>query len=768
MEEKLNEDNKKQQLQETAYKSQNQQEEINIKNKLKNSYGTNSTMSQHFYSCENGSQGNESEYQVNITSLQQSKLYNEKSQITISNQENSETKNSDFNSIYNDDQVQQKNFQLLKENQRLQDLIMDYCSNGDLQNLKLILEKQKTIPISINSKNFDDFTPLLQSTFEGQYQITKYLLETQKDININAQTSFGRTSLHHACIKGYKNILELLLQYKPNINAQDKEQCTPLHYAAQYGHEELVDILLENENINLDIKNQYNSKAHDVAINRIIYNKIKRKMYGSTCSTGDLHSSLGSTQNIEDSQDLNSNQQPIQEYSRCVYGDYLLKNSRQDRLEKILYLTKKQSSGSQKFSDKIKTQQKLLNTSEKSQSDKKGTKIDSQKSYYSNTSDKENTGKELTKSKISNKVKMFQNVMKQNQNSINLNKQLNKVGPKDFNIVQKLGQGSFGSVYLVQKKQDGKLYAMKTLRKEQVFGKNLVKYVRAEQEILSIMNHPFIVKLDSAFQTDNKLYLVMEYCPGGDLEGLLIQNGRLKESQAKVYLAEILLAIEALHKEKIVFRDLKPQNVVIDQEGHANLIDFGLSRTGVGSKNKLTSFCGSLAYLAPEMLQKQGHNFTLDYYLFGLLVYELLSGYPPYYSDDKKTLFNNIKSAQLNFPRYFSKNAKDLVTKLLKREPIERLGATNGAQEIKNHPFFSDINWEDCYNRKLKVLKPDIDEDLMALVQDKQYMKKNNLIVTFSENEQVITEKTKYFIPSWDYQNKNHNPIIDGQKTRIM
>ncbi len=139
---------------------------------------------------------------------------------------------------------------------------------------------------------------------------------------------------------------------------------------------------------------------------------------------------------------------------------------------------------------------------------------------------------------------------------------------------------------------------------------------------------------------------------------------RFKESQAKVYLAEVLLALEALHNNKIVYRDLKPSNIVLDKDGHAMLTDFGLSKTDVMENQKLRSFCGSIAYLAPEMLQKSGHTYSIDWYLYGVLVYELLSGYPPYYNDNKAKLLENIKTARLRFPKYFSKEAQDLITKV--------------------------------------------------------------------------------------------------------
>ena len=156
-----------------------------------------------------------------------------------------------------------------------------------------------------------------------------------------------------------------------------------------------------------------------------------------------------------------------------------------------------------------------------------------------------------------------------------------------------------------------------------------------ERNVLSITNHPFIVKLNYAFQTLEKLFLILDYCPGGDLaEHLAIEN-RFTEDRAKIYLCEIILALEDLHKRDIIFRDLKPDNVVLDLQGHAMLTDFGLSKEGVMDAKSAKSFCGSIAYLAPEMLKRKGHGKSVDWYLLGVLFYEMLVGIPPYFTDNK-------------------------------------------------------------------------------------------------------------------------------------
>jgi serine/threonine protein kinase len=239
---------------------------------------------------------------------------------------------------------------------------------------------------------------------------------------------------------------------------------------------------------------------------------------------------------------------------------------------------------------------------------------------------------------------------------------------------------------------------MKILNKERIFGNkhiesNLVRYAYTERNILCSIQHPFIVQLNFAFQTPEKLALVMDYCAGGDLGHQLAKDKKFTENKARFYICEILLALEELHKHGIIFRDLKPENVVLDSQGHAHLTDFGLSKEGIYGTQITKSFCGSVAYLAPEMLRRKGHDKSVDWYLLGVLLYEMLTGIPPYYSINREQLFYNIQRGKLHMPRYVSEPAKNLISKLLHRDPKKRLGYARDSDELKEHIFFQDINW---------------------------------------------------------------------------
>ena len=182
-----------------------------------------------------------------------------------------------------------------------------------------------------------------------------------------------------------------------------------------------------------------------------------------------------------------------------------------------------------------------------------------------------------------------------------------------------------------------------------------------ERNVLSYTRHPFIVGLNFAFQTRDKLFLILDYCPGGDLGKVLSREKRLTEDRAKMYLCEILLALEDLHKKDVIFRDLKPDNVVLDADGHVLLTDFGLSKEGVLDNQGARSFCGSVAYLAPEMLRRTGHGKSVDWYLLGVLLYEMLVGIPPYFTNNREKLFQNIQRGPLLIPSQLSREAKNLL-----------------------------------------------------------------------------------------------------------
>ncbi|EGR30003.1 protein kinase domain protein [Ichthyophthirius multifiliis] len=229
-------------------------------------------------------------------------------------------------------------------------------------------------------------------------------------------------------------------------------------------------------------------------------------------------------------------------------------------------------------------------------------------------------------------VNLFKNPPKQN----------NRMSIDQFNLIKVLGKGSYAKVVLVKKKDDGKIFAIKMLKKSYIELKKQVDHIKTERNILVSADHPFIIKLYYSFQNERKLFFVLDYCPGGELFNLLCKNRRLDEYSVKFYSAQIVLALEYLHTKNIIYRDLKPENVLIDKDGYLKVADFGLSKRNVTEQNA-TSVCGTPEYLAPEVLLKKGHGKPVDWWTLGCLVYELITGLPPFYKEDRRQLFDQIK-----------------------------------------------------------------------------------------------------------------------------
>ena len=209
-----------------------------------------------------------------------------------------------------------------------------------------------------------------------------------------------------------------------------------------------------------------------------------------------------------------------------------------------------------------------------------------------------------------------------------------------------------------------------------------------------------MVDLIYAFQTDGKLYLILEYLSGGELFMQLEREGIFMEDMASFYLAEILLALEHLHSEGIIYRDLKPENILLDSVGHIKLTDFGLCKESIFEGNQTHTFCGTIEYMAPEILLRHGHDKSVDWWSFGALMFDMLTGSPPFTAENRKKTIDKIVSAKLLVPPYLTNEARDLIKKLLKKKPSMRYGSgPDDALPLKNHPFFRQYNWENVYNR---------------------------------------------------------------------
>ena len=277
-----------------------------------------------------------------------------------------------------------------------------------------------------------------------------------------------------------------------------------------------------------------------------------------------------------------------------------------------------------------------------------------------------------------------------------------KVKLSDFEKMQTVGLGSFGRVRLCRYKKNDKIYVMKILKKMEIIKQKQVDHVFSEFNILSVLNHPFIVQLVGLNFDDPKyLYFIIEYVQGGELFTLLRNRGSFPLEQAKFYTAHIITIFEYLHGKNIIYRDLKPENILINKNGYLKLTDFGFAK--YLNNEKTYTLCGTPEYLAPEIILNKGHGKPVDWWTMGILLYEMLVGIDPFSDDDPMKTYQKIIKGKINFPKDFDKNAKSLIKHLLTADTTKRYGCLkNGVKDILNHRLFIGYDWKNFVFLKMQ------------------------------------------------------------------
>lgn len=270
-----------------------------------------------------------------------------------------------------------------------------------------------------------------------------------------------------------------------------------------------------------------------------------------------------------------------------------------------------------------------------------------------------------------------------------------KLGLGDFELLKIVGQGAFGKVFQVRYIRTNEILAMKVMRKEVIIRKDHSEYVRSERDLLTAVDHPYIVTMRFSFQTPQKLYLVLDFIQGGHLFFNLYREGVFSEDVARLYTAEIVSAISYLHGLGIMHRDLKPENCLITTDGHLKITDFGLAKGNVHDEDERSnSFIGTMEYMAPEIVDGKGHTKSVDWWSTGILLFEMLCGVPPFKAKSRNALQTQILNAKPKFPKFMGTDAQNLLKGLLTKDPMKRLGSgPGGSDAIKKHPFFKSINW---------------------------------------------------------------------------
>ncbi|KAM5563695.1 serine/threonine-protein kinase [Rosa sericea] len=275
------------------------------------------------------------------------------------------------------------------------------------------------------------------------------------------------------------------------------------------------------------------------------------------------------------------------------------------------------------------------------------------------------------------------------------------VGIEDFEILKIVGQGGFAKVYQVRKKGTSEIYAMKVMRKDKIMKNNLAEYMKFERDILTKVDHPFIVKLRYSFQTKYRLYLVLDFVNGGQLFSQLYHHGLFLEELARIYAAEIVSAVSHLHSNGIMHRDLKPENILLDADGHAILTDFGLAKN-FDENTRSNSLCGTVEYMAPEIVQGNGHDKAADWWSVGVVLFQMLTGKLPFTGNRQKCQEKIVKE-KIKLPSFLSSEAHSLLKGLLAKDTSKRLGCGPlGGDEVKQHKWFKQINWKKLDAREIK------------------------------------------------------------------
>ena len=594
------------------------------------------------------------------------------------------------------------------------DHIIESCKRGNYIDLRETIENfNRSNPGEdiLDQTHRNLWKPLHYACYYGHAQIVRYLVENH--VNVNRVTVDEWTALQLSCYRGHLQCAVNLFHHKNlQVNKMTKFRGTSLHLACEQNDTETVKFLL-SRNAYIALKDSSGRTPFDLTTNREILNLL-------AVATGE------------------------QEIKRC--SDFeLLPLITEVWLTGIFFIHDrpvvlvldtdsgclKRYAGRDQYQDKATPEVSIsLPDIQDIREEEEVWPFSNKDQYYFVVETSKFTNTYYTRHKLLTaewiqRLKIavdyfLVNHTKHNSNRDTLNTSISESATEDkpniaesapvntetvnfesFDVLEEIGSGSFGTVYRVQKKNEDKVYAMKSLSKRTLEVHRQLKYAISECKIMKQLNHPFILTLHYAFQTKKFLYLVLDYCSCGDLLEIIRSQGKLSEKASRFYLAEVILALEYLHSMDILYRDLKPSNILIDSTGNVKLADFGLAKENVRTNNPAMSMAGTPAYLPPETINGRGTTHAADIYGLGPLLYEMLTGTPLFSGNDTCAIYNSIRLGRIAFPPYVDEAAKNLINQVMNRNPERRLTIN----QLKRHFFFRRLNWQALFEKKIKPPK---------------------------------------------------------------
>lgn len=542
------------------------------------------------------------------------------------------------------------------------------CYKGYHEIVAYLVSKQ----VNVNRVTSDEWTPLQLSCFMGHTSCVRSL-SLHKNLQVNKMTKFRGTSLHLACERDFTEIVQILLGLKAFVPLKDPQGRTPFDLTCDQEILEMLAIAIGQAELKKCSEDKPESMITKVWLTGVFYIHDRNVVLSLDVDQGFLHrySSIEILQGKGPSE-LSIRVGDIQD----VHGEtsWLFSSK-----EEFYFVVETSQTTCRYYTKKQEITQEWIRRLKKAAN------------YFLvyQGSLEENVREERCKENVEDHPVVCESAPVHEEN----------INFKSFELFDELGNGSFGTVYKVMKKNlPGQYFAMKCLSKSSLQKQKQLKYAISEIKIMKRLQHPFILTLHYAFQEPNNIYLILDYCPNGDLLDLIQRKRKLDEQTARFYLAEVILALEYLHAQDIIYRDLKPSNILLDEQGHVKLADFGLAKENVNNQNLAMTLAGTPAYLPPETINKQGTSKSGDIYGIGPLLYEMLTGMPPYYSRDIDQLFNNIKYSQLSFPPFVSQTAKELINLVMNKIPEKR----PSMYVIKHLTFFRKLDWDAMIAKRIK------------------------------------------------------------------